>query len=181
MKIKFLPVIACFMFTSAFYGQNAGVEKNIYGVQAGFLGVWAQNETRLSPSIALRTEVGLDLAVFSHFSDIGFLLTPVLTAEPRWYYNFSRRGLKNRQTSKNAANFVGIKGSFRPDWFVLGNSENVSVPDQIDFIPKWGIRRVLGSHFTYEAGAGIGYRIYPNATYANEAALDLHIRMGYTF
>lgn len=50
----------------------------------------------------------------------------------------------------------------------------------------WGIRRNLGNHFNYETGIGLGYR-YIFAKSAgflenkSEAALNLHLRLGYRF
>jgi|GEM_PF-5377114 len=54
-------------------------------------------------------------------------------------------------------------------------------------IPKWGIRRHIGSsYFHYELGIGIGYRHLFLSKYdirdkEDEVAVDLHIRIGYTF
>ncbi|WP_344714740.1 hypothetical protein [Winogradskyella damuponensis] len=38
--------------------QNTSVEKSIFGLQTGVLGIWAYNEAKLSNTIALRTEHG---------------------------------------------------------------------------------------------------------------------------
>lgn len=47
------------------YGsEDASVEKSIFGLQTGVLGLWAYNEARLSKSIALRTELGLDFGIW---------------------------------------------------------------------------------------------------------------------
>lgn len=49
------------------------------------------------------------------------------------------------------------------------------------------MKRTLGEHFTYELGIGVGYHhvFYENPNYnpddENEAVLDLHLRIGYTF
>jgi hypothetical protein len=61
------------------------------------------------------------------------------------------------------------------------------VRDQLAIIPKWRMRRGLAqSKFNFEAGAGLGCR-FPLSKQSNagtnngEAALDLHLRIGYAF
>lgn len=165
------------------------MENSIYGIQAGFLGIWVHNETKLSNSIALRSEIGFDAG----FSGVAYfdasanghniyIYTPVITLEPRWYYNLDNRLEKGRSIANNSGNFVGLKVSFNPDWFVISNSDGAYVPNQINIIPKWGIKRTVGEHFTYEAGIGFGYHDNLDRTGEDEhLALDLHLRLGYTF
>jgi len=168
--------------------QTASVEKSTYGIQTGFLGIWAHNESKLSNSIALRTEIGFDSGIWGgdFYDGTGFLLTPVITLEPRLYYNLNNRIIKSRRIDGNNGNFVSIKTSYHPDWFVITNTENVNVIGDISVVPTWGLRRNIGKHFTYEAGIGIGYR-YIFAKQAgfsendSEATMNLHLRIGYRF
>lgn len=168
--------------------QNASVEKSTYGIQTGFLGIWVHNESKLSNSIALRTELGFNSGIWGgdFYDETGFLMTPVITAEPRWYYNLNKRESKTRRIDGNSGNFVSLKTSYHPDWFVISNTDNVRVISDISIIPTWGIRRNIGQHFNYEAGIGIGYR-YIFAKQAgfpeneSEAAVNLHLRIGYMF
>ena len=69
--------------------QNiSSVEKSLWGVQTGVLGIWVNNEARLSNSIALRSEVGLNggfeggTFVEDNFQ---WILAPTLNVEQRWY------------------------------------------------------------------------------------------------
>ena len=167
---------------------QASVEKSIWNIQTGTLGIWANNESRLSNSVALRTEAGLDAGLFMGgiYDDLGFFLMPVVTIEPRWYYNLRKRGEKSKNISGNSANFLSLKTSYHPDWFIISNKDNVDIISQISIIPTWGIRRQIGKHFNYEAGFGIGYRYIfaKNAGFENddqEAAVNLHLRIGYRF
>ncbi len=168
--------------------QTASVEKSTYGIQTGFLGIWAHNETKLTNSIALRTEIGFDSGIWGgdFYDGTGFLMTPVITLEPRLYYNLNKRVKKSRRIDGNGGNFISLKTSYHPDWFVISNTENVSIISDISFIPTWGIRRNVGKHFTYETGIGIGYR-YIFAKQAgfseneSEIAVNLHLRLGYRF
>ena len=67
--------------------------------------------------------------------------------------------------------------------------ENIEVIPDLQIIPKWAIKRTVGKHFTYETGIGIGYRklFYQNDRNRifivddSDVAVDLHLRLGYTF
>ncbi|WP_235817882.1 hypothetical protein [Formosa haliotis] len=184
--------LAIFFFAIALTtnAQTTTVEKSIFGVQTGFFGLYVNNEARLTNSIALRSEIGLDAGLWgSDFNDIyGFLLTPVLTLEPRWYYNLNKRVDKGRRTSNNSGNFVSIKTSYHPDWFTITNAEDINFIGDFTIIPTWGIRRHIGNHFNYETGIGVGYGRYLTNRDGyeyygdkNVVAVNLHLRIGYTF
>jgi hypothetical protein len=168
--------------------QNTSVEQSTYGIQTGFLGLWVHNETKLTNSIALRSEIGLDSGIWGgdFYDGTGFLMTPVLSLEPKLYYNLNKRVSKSKRIDGNSGNFISLKTSYHPDWFVISNKDNISVISDISVIPTWGIRRNIGNHFNYETGVGIGYR-YIFAKQAgfpknkSEAAFNLHLRIGYRF
>lgn len=169
----------CFIFQIG-HSQNSAVEKSIYNIQTGFLGIWVNNEHRLFNEISLRTEIGLD-AGFRGCSDCDteYSLAPVIALEPRWYYNIKKRNYINKDRN-NSANFLTLGIKYHPDWFVISSSDYAEVASQISLIPKWGIRRNIGSSsFNYELGIGIGYKFYLEENFS-EAAADLHIRIGYT-
>jgi hypothetical protein len=164
------------------------VEKSTSGIQTGFLGIWAHNEAKLSNQIVLRSEVGFDSGIFggSLYEGTKFLFAPVITLEPKWYYNLNRRSSKSKNISGNSGNFVSLKASYNPDWFVISNYDDISVINQISIIPTWGVRRIIGKHFHYETGIGLGYRYIfaKSAGYLQNnsgAALNLHLRIGYRF
>lgn len=168
--------------------QNASVEQSTFGIQTGFLGIWAYNETKLSNQIALRSELGFDAGIWGgdFYDGTGFLLAPVITLEPRWYYNLNKRERKSRRIDGNSGNFISLKTSYHPDWFVISNYDNLRIVSDISIIPTWGIRRNIGNHFTYETGIGIGYVYFfaKDAGYVEnegDAALNLHLRIGYRF
>lgn len=167
------------------FAQKSSVEPSLYGVQIGLLGVWGQQEARLSNQIALRTELGFDAGIWGGdlYNETGFALAPVLTLEPRWYYNLNKRVKRSRNISGNSGNFLAFSISYHPDWFTISNTENVEVFSDISLIPTWGIRRVIGKHFTYETGIGIGYRYFFDDFIGNqgEIAVNLHLRIGYSF
>ncbi len=168
--------------------QNASVEQSTFGIQTGFLGIWAHNESKLSNQIALRSELGFDTGIWGgdFYDGSGFLLAPVINLEPRWYYNLNKRENNSRRIDGNSGNFISLKTSYHPDWFVISSDDDISVVSDISIVPTWGIRRNIGEHFTYETGIGIGYVYYfaKDAGYLEnegEAAVNLHLRIGYHF
>jgi len=187
MRKIFLTLFICSLaFTTQ--AQDASVEKSIFGIQTGFLGIWVHNESKLSNEFALRTELGLDTGIFgSDVNDFdGFLLVPAITVEPRWYYNLNRRKNKSKRVDGNSGNFISIKTTYHPDWFEISNENNINFISDISIIPTKGIRRNIGNHFNYEAGIGIGYVHYFEEDNVilrddNEVTLNLHLRIGYRF
>lgn len=178
--------------------QTVGVEKTFFSIQTGLAGIWINNETKLSNSIALRSEIGIehDFFVGDQYDGAGFILQPVLTLEPRYYYNLEKRNSRGKKTSKNSGNYLSLKTSYHPDWFVLNLDENITKTADLSIIPTWGIKRQIGSNFTYETGLGLGYRIvYLKPNYYNSSSQNvddvstnrnqytpyLHLRIGYTF
>lgn len=187
MKKIFLTLTFCGL-TFITNAQDASVEKSTYGIQTGFLGIWAHNESKLSNQIALRSELGLDTGIFgSDVKDInGIFLAPTITLEPRWYYNLNKRQNKSKRIDGNSGNFISIKTTYHPDWFVISNEDNLNFISDISIIPTWGIRRNIGNHFNYEAGFGIGYVHYfeeANVNLLDESGVtvNLHLRIGYRF
>jgi hypothetical protein len=178
--------------------QNISVEKSIFGIQTGFMGIWLNNETRLTNSLALRSEIGIenDFSVGDHYEGAGFILQPVLTLEPRHYYNLKKRNAKGKNTSHNSGNYLSLKTSYHPDWFVINLDENITKTADLAIVPTWGIKRQIGNHLTYETGLGLGVRIvYLKPDYYNGNAQNvddspenqiqyvpyLNLRIGYVF
>jgi len=186
---KIIPAfLIFFIFSAGVHAQKASVEESIFGVQAGFLGVWGQHEYKLSNSITLRSEVGLDTEIFggSFYDKTGYIFTPVITLEPSWYYNLKKRLKKSKRIANNSGNLLSIKTSYHPSWFVISNYDNIRIVSDIAIIPTWSIRRNIGNHFNFEAGLGLGYQ-YTFAKQAgyteNEGELtaNLNLRIGYNF
>ncbi len=183
------------LFTLLFFGltltaksQNASVEKSTFGIQTGILGIWVHNESKLSNQVVLRSEIGFDSGIWggTFYDKTGFLLAPVITLEPRWYYNLNKRLKKERRIDGNSGNFISLKTSFHPDWFVISNYDNLRIVSDISIVPTWGIRRNIGNHFTYETGFGVGYVYYfaKDAGFSenkSDVTVNLHLRIGYKF
>lgn len=182
-------ILAFLLLSPILKAQEAALEKSIFGVQVGLLGTWVHNEFRIADELALRSEIGFDAGLFGgdFFDTADFALFPTINLEPRYYYNLSQRSKKSKRTKGNTANFVTIRFSYNPDWFSISSSEaEILQADNIAIIPKWGIRRSYESGFTFETGLGFGYRYYFLKQYGFEQneqdpAIDVHIRIGYSF
>jgi len=72
---------------------------------------------KLSKQILLRSEIGFDTEIWggSFYDRTGFVLAPVITLEPRWYYNLNKRVKKDRRIDGNSGNFISLKTSYHPD------------------------------------------------------------------
>ncbi len=169
--------------------QKPSVEKSIFGIQTGFAGLWIYNEFKLSNQFALRTELGLDAYENDdYYPDVGFLLTTVISLEPRWYYNLNKRTSKSKRIDNNSGNFFALKTSFHSDDLLIefGDDSNAKIVNDLSIIPTWGIRRNIGKYFNYETGVGVGYIHYfsKNSGFTKdkgEAAINVHLRIGYQF
>jgi hypothetical protein len=197
--MKRVIAILILAFNLNINAQEVGVEKSIFGIQTGFgvqTGIWFNNESKLSNSIVLRSEIGLekDFTVGDHYDGAGFILQPVLTVEPRYYYNLEKRNSKGKKTANNSGNYISIKTSYHPDWFVINLADNVTKTADLAIVPTWGLKRQIGNHFTYETAVGFGYRVVylkENSVNGNVQNVDgaynrnqyipyLHIGIGYT-
>lgn len=180
--------IILFLFITTFKSNaqdnSPSVEKSIFNIETGFLGVWVNNESKLSNSVAVRTELGLESGLFwKQDQKTGFVMAPSIRVEPRWYYNLNKRSNVGKKIENNSANFLTASLNYLPDWFVISNYDNANVVEQFSIIPKWGLRRTLGnSNFTFEFSTGLGYKMvfYKNKT-DKGVVLDLNARIGYSF
>lgn len=181
-------LISAVFTTNAQQIQDASVENSSLSIQTGFLGIWVNNENRLSNSIALRTELGFDAGAFGDNFSSGtfFVLVPAITIEPRWYYNLNKRVSKSKRIDGNSGNFISIKTTYHPDLVIGDIPDYTNFLSDVSIVPTWGIRRHIGKHINYETGIGLGYahiikesNVYIKDT--NLIALNLNLRIGYTF
>lgn len=173
MKKLFLSTM---FISSLFYSQQkASVEKAVLNIQTGIIGAWISGEIKLSNQIVIRPEIGIE-PMFAIGN--GSQWHPNIRLEPRLYYNLENRLQKGKDITKNAGNFFGVAFNYRPNTVIFSKNK-VEAIESFSIVPKWGIRRNLGSNFNYEAGAGFGYR--HETDYGNFAEIDIHLRIGYSF
>ena len=165
---------------------KAGVQKSVFGIQTGYLGIWFNNEARLSNSFVLRSEIGFSAQIWGlGFEKTGYLLTPVISLEPRWYYNLRKRKSKSKRIDGNSGNFLSLQTNFFPGGRAISNYDNVNINPFLTIAVLWGIRRNIGRHFNFELGVGPEYvHNYPNTEGYGESdtySLNFLIRIGYRF
>lgn len=185
VEMERIIIVIVLFFNLVGNAQDNSVEKNIFGIQTGLFGAWITNETRLANKFSLRSEIGMDLGlVVDYGDDVTSLFIPTIRMEPRWHYNLDKRVEKGRSIKNNSSNFLALNFIYSPDWFYISKMDNINVISTLSIIPKWAIKRNIGSsNFNYEAGFGIGYAIYFEEYGGDRsgAAVDLHARIGYTF
>ncbi len=125
---------------------KAGVKKSVFGMQAGPIGIWINNEARLARSLALRTEIGYAAQLlWGAGQEEGFLMTPVFTLEPRWYYNLQKRKSKSKRIDGNSGNYLALSSGFYPVWAVFSTFGHPVINPVLALIPMWGMRRNIGT------------------------------------
>jgi len=139
------------------------VEDKFWGVQTNGLELLYYQEHKLTPSIALKGEVGF-VNGFSggSFVENGFVSSLYFAAEPRWYYNLKKRERKNKNISYNAGNYIGFRIFYSPKWVTITSFDQSQVDNDhaIIIAPMFGMRRNIGKYFDFELGLGAGYGMY---------------------
>ncbi|MGS0524270.1 hypothetical protein ACU8V7_02800 [Zobellia nedashkovskayae] len=207
MKNSISSVLILLMFCSASNAQL--VDKSINGIQTGLLGIWWHNESKLAHRWALRTEVGYAAPTYernlyraeatrshNYFYPV---FQPVLTFEPRWYYNSRKRIGNSNNTFHNSGNYVTIAFQYYPKFLAYSPSRNSDEPLVFDgeepngglFItPTWGMRRNINHRWNFEIGAGLGFDILETQKrktvkeaghMGNDFVFNVHLRIGYKY
>ncbi|MCK8521239.1 hypothetical protein M0D21_06665 [Aquimarina sp. D1M17] len=148
IKVFFTPLLVLsFYFGFSQKTKKVSVEKSVFGIQTGLLGIWAHNELKLSSQIALRSEIGFGGLNTSN-------IRPVLALEPRWYYNLQKRADKDKRVDGNSGNYISLRARYH-----FHSTEDAEKSDLYHLltVATWGIRRNIGKHFNYEAGIGTGF------------------------
>ncbi len=186
MKNMILMLIF-FSIALSTYAQQASVEKSIFGFQLGAIGAWVYNESRLDNHIALRTELGFQVNQAASVLQVyAYTASPSITSEPRWYYNLNKRQAKSKAIKGNIGNFFSLRNTYSPYFVTLLDDRFGHTHSTVSITPTWGIRRNLGTNFTYEAGIGLGWLmimsdINPNTDKKHQLEPYVNLRLGYSF
>jgi len=164
------------------------VANSLHSLQTDLNGLFYVHERGLNEELTLRIEAGIKQAfrtrtiipVINVYS-----LRPVVTIEPRYYYNLAKRAAKEKNTDNNSGNFVGFAASYEPDFVFNSDDNSVRGRSVLTLMPHWGIRRQLGRHFDFEFTAGLK-RSYTKTGGSNQIVrgnrcVDLGVRFGYRF
>lgn len=130
--------------------------------------------TILSPGISYELAAGnkltviLKAVVFPGFSysqnillngrsNFSFTPTPLLIGEGRHYYNFQQRLGKEKNISRNSANYLGISGKYgySIETFYPDNGDAIRTAKQVyDAGIVWGIQRNYDNRFSLDLNIG---------------------------
>lgn len=209
MKNFFRSPLLLLLFFSICNAQV--VDKSISGVQTGVLGIWWHNESRLANHWAFRTEIGYAAPAYGRVqyrveatSKYGYfypVFQPVLSLEPRLYYNSGKRQGNSNNTFHNSGNYVSFPIKYYPK--ILAYSPNGNTSERLAFgpnepnggvylIPTWGMRRNISYRWNFELGIGfgvdlveafgLGSRTFKEiARVGNDFIFNIHLRIGYKY
>ena len=192
--MKYLvSIILVFSFCSNnSMAQEASIEKSVWGIQALMLPLSVYNETKLTNSLALRSELawGFSWSGGSYLDNANkWAVIPYLSIEPRYYLNLNRRSQKGKRIDGNSGNYLSLYTCFQPGFGIT--SGNVDLFPATYIIPTYGLRRNMGKRFNFEVAFGVGYgwefeklTYFNGETYHNiDSGIIYNIRLalGYLF
>lgn len=134
------------------------VEDQIWGISVGISPIIIYNETALSDQITLRSELNVGFGWTSGDAYTGgseWAFIPTIVVEPRYYYNLEKRFNKGKITHNNSGNYLSLGLGYQPGLAI--GTENTYAHPALSFIPRFGVKRSIGKHFTYETNIGLGY------------------------
>ena len=163
------------------------VDESINGIQVGFLGIWLHNESKLAHNWSFRFEIGYESSLITDIpgnSEFPVFL-PVVSLEPRWYYNSPKRQGNSNNTFHNSSDFATIAIRYYPKFLGVSPHEIKELDGGLFLIPTWGMRRNLSYRLNYELGIGVGADLY-EFLFTEEVdnvdiILNFHLRIGYKF
>lgn len=156
------------------------LESRLTEAQAGILGAYFHQERLVSKRTTADLGLGLDGQIISNGNGTLVMFVPVLSAEPKFYYNINKREAKGKRVDNNSANYFSLDVKHHPNWFVLSNGHVDVIPD-LSLLASWGLRRAIGQHFSFQFAVGFGrYWVFDGLTYSANS-LELKLRFGYVF
>jgi len=193
-----------FAFLLAVYIGNAQVvDESISSIQTGFLGIWWNHETKMATRWAMRFEVGYEAPLFYSFVEGDDALeiysvtaknkypvfSPVISLEPRLYYNSSKRQGNSKNTFHNSGNYATIAVRYYPKILALSPTPINDLEGGIFIVPTWGIRRNISYRLNFELGLGFGIDILDpiisetdkTEDFLHDIVFNIHLRIGYKY
>lgn len=182
--IIFFAGLSSFTFSQDNY---TSLKKDIVAVDIGLLlpGIWINYERHLGGLFTLKSELGLGFGfgltqgfVPDDYPNNYYAFTPIVRAQPRYYYNFNRRVSLGKKTSYNASNYFAFSAEYISNLFTISNVSGLGVERGVSLIPQWGINRTLGQRVNFEFAFGFGVaHSFDRAKTEESWGLDL--RFGY--
>ena len=88
-------------------------------------------------------------------------LSPSLSLETRYYYNYQKRQLKGKNVKHNSANYISGTGILFMGSLDLIKTAYIGTMRTYNyaFQTKWGFRRALGEHFIFDLSLGVALNV----------------------
>jgi hypothetical protein len=135
--------------------DTLSVEKNQFKID--FLNPGFTYEHGLTTNSTLFSEVGLALAYsYSDYFGSSFIMTPFISEEYRYYYNFERRIKKGKNILRNSGNYLGLNASY---YFIPLGHENENYVGGSQLAAFYGLQRTSKRGFNIGYQVGVGYEI----------------------
>lgn len=174
MKKTFFVLVLTFA-AAGLHAQTPKAVSN-HSVTLNLVGVDYAYEQHLGGPFTIIGRAGLGSGMEWTNSDFYYTINPVLSAEPRWYYNFNRRVGMGRSTEGNAGSFLSLEYRYLfPS--VASNGAERAYP--VYLTPTWGMRRVYGGHWLLEFNTGVSFM--RDTQGETDWAPRLNLRFGYKF
>ena len=158
--------------------KDASLKRYIVSADIGLFTASLNYERHLGGLFTVKTGFGVGVYFGQDlFSGNNYWeFTPIVIAEPRYYYNFNRRVQRGRKTSYNASNYVALTGSYFSNALVVSDINYHIRQSAFSLIPKWGIKRTVGKRMNFEfaIGSGLTYTLHEFGT-----GIGLDLRFGY--
>jgi hypothetical protein len=158
--------------------KDASLKKDIMSAEIGLFTASLNYERHLGGLFTLKTGVGVGVYFGQDFfsGNTYWEFTPIVIAEPRYYYNFNRRVQRGRKTSYNASNYLALSVSYFSNPVVVSGMNYHIRQSAFSLIPEWGLKRTLGKRMNFEfaIGYGLTYTLHEFGT-----GVGLDLRFGY--
>ncbi len=181
------PLVLFFLFV--LINKSAAQDTDFFEANIKLFSANISYEKKISDEFFIRASLGYDAKyyfnnnIFTGETKDFYILQPVLSVQPRYYYNLKKRESKNLKTTNNSANFLAFDIAYKSS---LGNisNEDVHYYDSFAFSPIWSIRRnISDSKFVYEAGVGLSlsYYLKSNTNQRTDLSPKFNVGIGYVF
>ena len=159
--------------------SQTGNVQPVHTVSLKFIGGGYSYEHPLSNKIAINAELMMTGGFGSNFIFGSYwIFAPVLRAEPRYYYNLTKRFEKTKNTKHNSADFLSLAFDYQLPISI--GSENVESVSALTIAPMWGYKRTLFSLMIVEIAIGPGLTFAEKSLDVNPI-LKLDLKLGFAF
>ncbi len=159
--------------------ENIEIQDNIFRGNIGLQGIGLSYEKKMDNFISLYSEIGLG-GVFGHSSEFGnrWAVSPIISSEGRWYFDYKSRQAKGKKVLFNASDFLGLQGGyiFKP----IERESFAYINSGYFLLLNLGMQRTLGRKINFELKFGFGVE-YSDEFNSGGTAYNLNIKFGYIF